>query len=143
LAVRVLVAAASRHDGTREIAEAIAAGLGRRAAELSSVPVWLFSSGPLGPPDHLIPPDESADTARVVALLRARGHPVFAGRLERSALGFAERAAVKARRWFRRYWTFGVGSGAHVLVHGLLDVVREDAESEGGPSQDEQIPPAR
>ena len=34
-----------------------------------------------------------------------------------------------ARRWFRRYWTFGVGSGAHVLVAGLLDVVREDAES--------------
>jgi hypothetical protein len=35
----------------------------------------------------------------------------------------------QARRWFRRYWTLGVGSGAHTLVHGLLDVVREDAES--------------
>jgi hypothetical protein len=34
-----------------------------------------------------------------------------------------------ARRWFRRYWTFGVGSGAHVLVDGLLDVTREMAES--------------
>jgi hypothetical protein len=34
-----------------------------------------------------------------------------------------------AQRWFRRYWTFGVGSGAHVLVNGLLEVVREDAES--------------
>jgi hypothetical protein len=33
-----------------------------------------------------------------------------------------------ARRWFRRYWTFGVGSGAHVLVSGLLDAAREDAE---------------
>jgi hypothetical protein len=33
-----------------------------------------------------------------------------------------------ARRWFRRYWTFGVGSGAHVLVNGLLDVTREVAE---------------
>ena len=32
-----------------------------------------------------------------------------------------------ARRWFRRYWTFGVGSGAHVLVNGLLDVTREMA----------------
>ncbi len=29
-----------------------------------------------------------------------------------------------ASRWFRRYWTLGVGSGAHVLVHGLLDAVR-------------------
>jgi hypothetical protein len=27
-----------------------------------------------------------------------------------------------ARRWFRRYWTFGVGSGAHILVNGLIDV---------------------
>jgi hypothetical protein len=34
-----------------------------------------------------------------------------------------------ARRWFRRYWTFGVGSGAHVLVNGLLEMVRERAES--------------
>ena len=34
-----------------------------------------------------------------------------------------------ARRWFRRYWTFGVGSGAHVLVNGLLDLTRELAES--------------
>jgi hypothetical protein len=34
-----------------------------------------------------------------------------------------------ARVWFRRYWTLGVGSGAHVLVNGLLDVTREMAES--------------
>lgn len=34
----------------------------------------------------------------------------------------------RARRWFMRYWTFGVGSGAHILVHGLLDAAREDAE---------------
>lgn len=38
----------------------------------------------------------------------------------------------QARRWFRRYWTLGVGSGAHTLVHGLLDVVREDAETDDG-----------
>lgn len=37
-----------------------------------------------------------------------------------------------ARRWFRRYWTFGIGSGAHLLVAGLLDVVREDAEGRAG-----------
>ena len=35
----------------------------------------------------------------------------------------------RARAWFRRYWTFGVGSGAHTLVNGLLEVVREDAEA--------------
>ena len=32
-----------------------------------------------------------------------------------------------SRKWFRRYWTFGVGSGAHVLVGGLLEVVAETA----------------
>ena len=39
-----------------------------------------------------------------------------------------------ARTWFRRYWTFGVGYGAHVLVHGLLDLVREEAERRRGTS---------
>jgi len=37
-----------------------------------------------------------------------------------------------ARRWFRRYWTLGVGSGARVLVNGLLDVTREVAEGRRG-----------
>jgi hypothetical protein len=35
-----------------------------------------------------------------------------------------------ARRWFRCYWTFGVGSGAHVLVNGLLETAREIAEGQ-------------
>lgn len=34
----------------------------------------------------------------------------------------------QARKWFRRYWTFGVGSGAHVVVSGVLDLTREMAE---------------
>lgn len=38
----------------------------------------------------------------------------------------------RARRSFDRYWTLGVGSGAHVLVRGLLETVREDAESGAG-----------
>jgi len=36
-----------------------------------------------------------------------------------------------ARRWFRRYWTLGVGSGAHLLVNGLLDVTCEMARPSG------------
>jgi hypothetical protein len=36
-----------------------------------------------------------------------------------------------ARRWFRRYWTFGVGSGAHILAGALLESARRAAE--GGP----------
>ena len=39
-----------------------------------------------------------------------------------------------ARRWFRRYWTFGVGAGAHLLVGGLLEVMREAAEHALRPS---------
>jgi hypothetical protein len=39
-----------------------------------------------------------------------------------------------ARRWFRRYWTLGVGPGAHVLVNALLDVVREDVERDDSPT---------
>jgi hypothetical protein len=52
---------------------------------------------------------------------------------DRSMLSAVMRTATTdehARRWFRRYWTFGVGPGAHVLVNGLLDVVREDVEGE-------------
>jgi hypothetical protein len=33
-----------------------------------------------------------------------------------------------ARRWFRRYWTFGIGSGAHILVGSLLESARRAAE---------------
>jgi hypothetical protein len=39
-----------------------------------------------------------------------------------------------ARRWFNRYWTLGVGSGAHVLVQGLLEVARAEAESRAAPA---------
>jgi hypothetical protein len=35
-----------------------------------------------------------------------------------------------ARRWFRRYWAFGVGSGAHILVGALLDSARRAAEGD-------------
>lgn len=34
-----------------------------------------------------------------------------------------------ARRWFRRYWTLGVGSGAHVLISGVIEAARDRAES--------------
>jgi hypothetical protein len=37
-----------------------------------------------------------------------------------------------ARRWFRRYWTFGVGAGAHLLVGALLDSARRSTEERSG-----------
>ncbi|GAB3315715.1 flavodoxin domain-containing protein [Geodermatophilus aquaeductus] len=142
---RVLVAYASRHGSTRELAEALARDLaespaGRRsglfaaalateshpdparwdavvlgsavyagrwlpsarefavgsAGELRRRPVWLFSSGPIGDPPY--PPDEPQDAAALTALLAPRGHRVLPGRLDRSLLGFAERAVVTAMR---------------------------------------------
>jgi menaquinone-dependent protoporphyrinogen oxidase len=137
--MRVLIAAATRHDATREIAEAIGAALAERGidtearpidevtdlsdydavvlgsavymgrwlksarqfaernrASLAAIPVWLFSSGPLGPPAHLVPAGEPTDVTRLVKQTGAREHRVLAGRLERDRLGFAEKAAVKA-----------------------------------------------
>ena len=35
----------------------------------------------------------------------------------------------KSRAWFRRYWTLGIGSGAQLLVHAVLELTRERAEA--------------
>jgi hypothetical protein len=50
---------------------------------------------------------------------------------ERSLLTGTMRTAATdetARKWFQRYWTLGVGSGAHLLANGLLESTREIAE---------------
>jgi menaquinone-dependent protoporphyrinogen oxidase len=64
-------------------------------SELSLMPVWLFSSGPLGPPGREIPPGEPADVPVLLRLTRATGHRRFGGRLEIRHLHFSERAAVR------------------------------------------------
>ncbi len=63
------------------------------AEVLTTVPVWLFSSGPL---------DDAEGNAVAIAKVRdltdrthAIGHHVFAGRLDRSELGLAERLVAK------------------------------------------------
>lgn len=134
----ILVTASSRHGATREITDAIAAGLERRgltadarplddldgiagydavvlgsavymgrwlgparafadanADALSAVPVWLFSSGPLGSPDHLVPEDEPADVVELSERVGARGHVVFAGRLDHASLNRRERLVTR------------------------------------------------
>ncbi|HZE05286.1 MAG TPA: flavodoxin domain-containing protein [Solirubrobacteraceae bacterium] len=135
---KVLVAFASRHQATYEIAEAIAAALADRgiaaearpvgqvtgldeygavvlgsavysnrwldearrfakihASELTLLPVWMFSSGPLGTPGHQIPPGEAADVPVLRRLTRAIEHRTFGGRLEMKDLHFDERAIVR------------------------------------------------
>jgi len=138
--VTVLVAAASRHGATFEIADAIGRALDERGLdvqvacaddvdavggydavvlgsgvyaghwleparrlvldhrdELLRVPTWLFSSGPIGAPPR---PDDAhaVDVDELMTAAAARGHRVFAGRLDRDQLGFGARAMVFAFR---------------------------------------------
>jgi len=71
----------------RELAE-------RHGAFLSSRPVWLFSSGPVG--DPLKPEEDPVDVEQIVTIVGARGHRVFAGKIDKSRLGLAEKALVKS-----------------------------------------------
>ena len=56
--------------------------------------VWLFSSGPAGDPPK---PTQikAVDVAAIVAATNARAHQVFAGKIDKAALGFAERTVVR------------------------------------------------
>lgn len=135
--MRVLVAVASRHGSTVEIARKIghvlsAAGIeafvrlpeevvsvetydavvlgsgvyagrwlvsardfvAREAEALSSRPVWLFSSGPVGDPAK--PASEPVDVNAIRKRTNALDHRVFGGKLDRQILGFGERAIVLA-----------------------------------------------
>lgn len=68
----------------------------RLGDEVASRPVWLFSSGPLG--DPLRPDEDPVDVAGIAETVRARGHRVFPGKLDRSNLSFGEKAIVMALR---------------------------------------------
>lgn len=135
--MKILVSAASKHNSTYEIAEAIADELRRvgmkaevfhaekapapsgydaavlgsaiymgswmgeardyvekHQAQLAQMPVWLFSSGPLGAED----PQPSAPPQQLDELLEktgARGHEIFVGKLDKDGLGFGEKLIVK------------------------------------------------
>ncbi len=167
--MKILVAFASKHDATKEIAAAIGRVLGAsgfdvevrsvedvenldgvdavvlgsavyvgrwraparhfvdaNAEALSARPVWLFSSGPLG--DPLKPDEEQAvDVDSIVAATSARDHRLFGGKLDRSRLGFGERAVVTAVRAsegdFRDWgqidgWATGIAEALSADSHG-------------------------
>ena len=68
----------------------------RFTKEITKVPVWLFSSGPLGHEPK--PDDEPADLADLIAATGAREHRVFAGQVDRSKLGLGEKVLLTAVR---------------------------------------------
>jgi menaquinone-dependent protoporphyrinogen oxidase len=69
----------------------------RSAAELTARPLWLFSSGPVGDPSRKLSQSmaqDPADLAGILAVTHARGHQMFAGKLDHKNLGFAQRASL-------------------------------------------------
>jgi menaquinone-dependent protoporphyrinogen oxidase len=65
----------------------------RHHAALRRLPVWLFSSGPIGDPPQ--PEEEPADGRRLSEELGARAHRVFPGRVNNADLGWVERTITK------------------------------------------------
>ncbi len=68
----------------------------RCQAQLVSIPVWTFSSGPIGEPAK--PDEDPVDVAEVLSAVNTTEHILFAGKLDKENLGFAERALTKALR---------------------------------------------
>lgn len=68
----------------------------RSAAALASRPVWLFSSGPIGDPPK--PEEDPVDVAEIQEATQARDHRVFAGKLVKKQLRFADKAIASALR---------------------------------------------
>jgi menaquinone-dependent protoporphyrinogen oxidase len=66
------------------------------AAALEAVPVWLFSSGPVGDPPK--PDEDPVDAAPMVASTGAIDHRLFAGKIDKKKLNFGEKAIVMALR---------------------------------------------
>lgn len=70
--------------------------LERHREAFTRIPVWLFSSGPIGDPPK--PAEESLDEPEMVALVGARGHRVFPGVIDKKRLGLGEKAILAAVR---------------------------------------------
>jgi menaquinone-dependent protoporphyrinogen oxidase len=70
----------------------------RESAALASVPVWLFSSGPIGSAATDPDPADRRQGDELAETIGARDHRLFAGKLDRKALSLVERAPVRMAR---------------------------------------------
>jgi menaquinone-dependent protoporphyrinogen oxidase len=87
---------------------------------LAARPVWLFSSGPVGDPSRKLVQQmgvDPVDVGDILTATKARHHRMFAGKLDRRNLGFAQRTALLAfhglegdfRDWAEiRAWAEGI-----------------------------------
>jgi len=69
---------------------------GRLAGLEPPIETWLFSSGPIGDPPK--PEEDAVDVAEVMEKTSAREHRVFSGKVDKSKLGFGEKAILVAVR---------------------------------------------
>jgi menaquinone-dependent protoporphyrinogen oxidase len=176
--MRVLVAVASKHGSTREIADKIgevlrargletdvrsveevnscngydAAVLGsavyfgrwmkaarefadHESAALASIPVWLFSSGPIGAASSK--PEDRADRRdgdEIAKTVGAREHRVFAGKVDSHGLNPVERVAVRIAKApyddFRPWPEIEAWAGN--IADALVSTEREHVDERGG-----------
>jgi len=68
---------------------------------MAALPVWLFSSGPVGDPSRKLVQSMEQDPADVIRIrqeIRVRGHRMFPGKLDPQDLSVAQRASLLAFR---------------------------------------------
>ena len=105
----------------------------RTSSRMCTMPVWLFSTGPVG--DPLKPDAPPADVAPMIALSGAREHRLFGGRLIRRQLGFAEKAMVRmvgAADGDHRPWT-EIEAWAEEIARTLSTATPAEASVSGHP----------
>lgn len=68
-----------------------------RAPALAGIPTWLFSSGPVGDPAKPVE-GKAVQIDEIMEKTGARGHVVFAGKLDKRAMRFGDRAVATALR---------------------------------------------
>jgi menaquinone-dependent protoporphyrinogen oxidase len=105
----------------------------RNRERLSVMPVWLFSSGPLGANDPQ-PKDDPAQLEELIQASGARDHRIFVGKLDKKDLGLGERLTVKMVKApegdFRDWET--IRGWAHDIASALATVAQSDSTSTGG-----------